>query len=289
MWLIWIFAGLVVFFLLLFLLIVIFYRNKRTPHTRTPAEFGIPFEEIRFPTRNDKSLYGWWIPAEGEGGKRPVIILVHGWGRNVERTLPYIRALHPEGVHLLAFDSRHHGRSDADEFSSMLKFAEDLMAAMDYAQSRPEADSGRLGAVGLSIGGAAAVYAAGHDSRLRAAVTVGAFSHPVAVMRYSFRKMFLPYIPVVWAVLRYFEYRIGVRYEDIAPVNSIPNVSGKLLLIHGEEDKVVPLEEAKKLYAAAPKDRVELWVVPGKGHSNCHTHPEFWPKVHAFFRETLAQ
>ena len=37
--------------------------------------------------------------------------------------------------------------------------------------------------VGLSIGGAASIYAAAHDDRIKAVITVGAFAEPQAVMK----------------------------------------------------------------------------------------------------------
>ncbi len=263
------------------------FRNKRQPHRRTPRAFGIDFEAVRFGTRNGKTLYGWWIPADRSTSTGPVIILVHGWGRNVERMLPYIEKLHPAGYHLLAFDSRHHGSSDTDGFSSMLKFAEDITAAIDYAVGRSETHSSRIGVLGLSIGGSASIYAAAHDPRIRAAVTVGAFAHPASIMSLEFRKAHIPYFPLLWLLYRYLEFRIGARLDDIAPVNNIQNVKAQLLMIHGDRDTVVPLEEAERLAKASRSSTAELWVVPGKGHSDCHTHPDFWSRVTRFYADAL--
>ena len=82
------------------------------------------FSEINFKTENDRNLYGWWIDGNKDA---PLLILVHGWGRNCGRMLPYIEKLYKEGYNLLAFDSRNHGISDKDEFSSMPKFTEDIL------------------------------------------------------------------------------------------------------------------------------------------------------------------
>ncbi len=261
-------------------------RNKKVPHRRDPSSEGIAFQEIRFPTRNGKQLYGWWIPGEMDGN-RPTLILVHGWSRNVERVLPYIKELHTRGYHLLAFDARHHGRSDKDRFASMPKFAEDILAAYKYLETRKEVDLTRVGVIGLSIGGAASIYAAAQNPGLKAVVTVGAFSHPAAVMRHSFRTYHVPYFPWVWLLFRYFEFRLGTRLEEIAPARHIGNIKGAVLLIHGDQDRVVPLEEAKILYRSANPDRTELWILPGKGHSDCHTDPEFWQRVDTFLRKHL--
>jgi len=260
------------------------YRNPRTIHRRTPRDLGIGFAEVRFPTRNHRELYGWWVPAErppsGEETP-PTVLLVHGWGRNVERVLDYIDNLHPRGFNLLAFDSRNHGSSDKDRFSSMLKFAEDIMAAIDFVVDRPQVDPGRLGVVGLSIGGAAAVYAAAHDRRIGAVVTVGAFAHPVDIMRAEFARRGVP-AGVIAPLFRYFEWRIGVTFDDLAPENNITRATARFLIVHGREDEVVLLDQAKRLMKAANPPPAELWILPGRGHSDCHQHPGFWSKVTAF-------
>ena len=83
------------------------YKFKKEQNKYTPAKYGFDFEEISIPTKNNKNLYGWWVPAENPNNeKKPTIILVHGWSRNVDRAMSYIKRLHPMGYNLLAFDSR---------------------------------------------------------------------------------------------------------------------------------------------------------------------------------------
>ncbi len=283
----WILLGLLAVLALFFIITIKMFRNTKKPHQKTPKHRNIPFEEIHFPTQNNRTLYGWWIPAKDGNGKMPTLILVHGWGRNVERMLPYIQSLYGNGFHMLAFDSRNHGSSDPDQFSSMIKFGEDIQAAIDYALTRPEVDPERIGVLGLSIGGAASIYAAAHDPRIKSAVTVGAFAHPGEVMHEGFRKGKIPYFPLVWLLFKYVEWRIGARLNDIAPMQQIKNTRAQILLVHGDKDTVVPIEQAKKLYAAADPQNVQLWIMPGRGHSDCHRHPEFWPRLKKFLDTTL--
>ncbi|NOZ57948.1 MAG: alpha/beta fold hydrolase [Calditrichaeota bacterium] len=268
-------------------LILLSFRNPRKPHSRTPAAKGLAFEEVRFPTRGGKALYGWFVPAQTEESRAPALILVHGWGRNVERMLPYMPFLHAAGYHLLAFDARCHGSSDKDGYSTVLKFAEDIRAATDYLSTRPEVDPHRLGVLGLSIGGAASILATAWDPRLKAAVTVGAFAHPADMMRDSLSRFHLPYIPVGWSVLKFVEWRVGRPLDDIAPENAIRQRPFPLLLVHGDADKVVPVEHAYRLYRAANRENVELWIQPGRGHSNCHLEPGFNERVAGFFESAL--
>ena len=264
------------------------FKFKKEPNKYTPEGDGYEFQEITIPTKNNKNLYGWWIPAENPNNNNtPTIILIHGWTRNVDRTMSYIKRLHPAGYNLLAFDSRCHGKSDDDKYSSMIKFMEDIRAAIDYSEKQPNIDADRIGALGLSIGAAALLYAASLDKRIKSVVTIGAFSHPKKVMSDEFKKRKIPYYPFVWIILKYIEFRIGAKFDDIAPSTNIIKSNANIFLIHGNDDITVPIEEADELHKAGHPDKVQLWKVEGKGHSDCNHHPEFWGKVLDFYKNTL--
>lgn len=276
-WILWFVLGSAVYLALGILFTWVAWRNPRVAPRRDPGELGLSFEEVWFPTAGGKRLHGWLTsPLGGQGGRSPVI-LVHGWGRNAERMLPYIRALSPAGFPTLAFDARHHGLSDRDGFASMKKFAEDIRAAADYLESRGEKPP--FAVLGLSIGGSAAIYAASQDSRLQPVVSVGAFAHPRdAMIALGFgRFVFAPIAPILF---RFIEWRVGARLEQLAPEKNIAKVPA-VLLVHGAKDNVVPPSHAQRLLAGA-NGRAQLWMVPQRGHSDVHLEPDFFPKVLGF-------
>jgi pimeloyl-ACP methyl ester carboxylesterase len=264
------------------------YRTPRVPHQKTPASLDIPFEEIRFPTAGGKQLFGWWIPNTALAAPgAPTLVLVHGWRRNVERLLPFIGWLAAAGYNLLVFDARGHGSSDEDGHATMLKFARDIQAALDEALRRSEVTPERLGVLGLSIGGAAAIYAAAHDARIGAVITIGSFAHPGDLMRQELVERGIPAVAIP-AILRYVEWQVGARLDVIAPEQQIATVEAPVLLIHGSEDVVVPPEDGRRL-AAAGGSSATLWMVPDHGHSDCDRHPDFRPQVLEFLTTALAR
>ena len=264
------------------------YKFKKEENKYTPAKYGFDFEEIIIPTKNDKNLYGWWVPSDNPNNeKKPTIILVHGWSRNVDRTMAFIKKLHPAEYNLLAFDSRCHGKSDDDKFSSMVKFMEDIRATIDYSEKLPNVDNEKIGVLGLSIGGAGSIFAASLDKRIKSVVTVGAFSHPSRVMEIEFKKRRIPQFPFIWLIFRYMEFRIGAKFDDIAPSNNIMKTNASVFLIHGVNDATAPVLHADELFNAGNPDKVKLWKVEGKGHSDCNHHPEFWGKVLSFYEDSL--
>jgi pimeloyl-ACP methyl ester carboxylesterase len=257
------------------------WRNARVPHRRDPATLGLAFETVRIPTAGGKTLHGWWIPSGTPSA--PCLVLVHGWGRNVERMLPYVELLHPAGYDLLAFDARHHGSSDADDHATMVKFSEDIRAAVTYAIGR---GAPKVGVLGLSVGGSAAIHAAGCDPRIAAVATVGAFADPSDPRATIGRRWWLlaPGLPLAF---RLTERRIGFRFRDVAPERVVRKARARFLLIHGTEDVVVPVSNARRL-AAAGGAAVRTWIIPGRGHSDPHREKEMAARLTSFFGDALA-
>lgn len=273
---------LVVLVLSALLLFLIFkgFKNPVNPHDTIPEDLGLPIQEIRFPSVSGNDLYAWKIVQNPQA---PTVILVHGWGRNVERMTPYMRKLCCNGFNMLAFDARGHGNSHPEGLMNMSKFAEDIESAIAYIESDSSIENKSISLIGLSIGGASSIYAASKNYQVEKVVTVGAFAHPAEVVRKQLSDRYVPYFPFTWLFFNIISWKTGIDFEAIAPVNTIAKAQAKFLLIHGDKDKVVPLEQAKKLKQAQPK--VDLWIIPERGHSNCHLEDGFWEKVIGFLQK----
>lgn len=271
------------------LLIILFQKmvkgveNPKTKHEQTPADIGIDFEEIYFETANNRQCYGWLIH---DSETSPTLVLVHGWGRNVGRMMPYIKNLHGIGYNLLAFDSRNHGHSDDDDHSTMKKFAEDISSAINFVEKQSGISSKGFGVIGLSIGGAATIYAAAHDDRIKCAITVGAFANPLGMMRHQLSSHYVPFYPFGWLLIKYLQKRVGFRFEEIAPEKFIGKTKASVLLIHGKDDTTVPISNAERLLAAGT-EKVTFWAIPGRGHSDCHFQEGFWGKITTFLNKNM--
>lgn len=281
---IWILLILTMLLLIFLWLLLSAFKNPVRTHDTTPEDMGISYQEINIPTNNNRILYGWWIPGKENA---PFIILVHGWGRNAGRMIPYIENYHAAGFNLIAFDSRNHGSSDADKHSTMLKFSEDIQASLTFAEKNGWINGDKIGLLGLSIGGAAAIHAAAHNKRIKAVITVGAFAEPQTIITKQLAKRYVP-APVIWASIKYIQAKAGIRFSDIAPLNHIQHVEADILLIHGEKDVTVPLAQGEKLYKKGKDGKVVFWKLPEKGHSDCHFENGYWEKVIDFMKSKLS-
>jgi predicted acyl esterase len=92
---------------------------ERVPIGSNPADFGLEYVDVSFPSRDGLTLRGWWL--EG-GDDNPIIVVVHGSGGNradpAERMLGIAKDLVSYGYSVLMFDMRGHGESEGEYISA---------------------------------------------------------------------------------------------------------------------------------------------------------------------------
>ena len=172
------------------------------------------------------------------------------------------------GFVALAFNFRGCGPSQGN--IDMLDWTHDLAAAIDFLAMLPEVDKNRICLLGSSGGAAVCVYAAAKDKRVYA----------VATLACPARFDFMAGGQTADSLISRFR-DIGIikdadfppsgekwldGFKTIAPIDYIDKITPKpLLLVHGDQDDVVPVAHAGKLFekAGQPKD---LAILPGAGH-----------------------
>lgn len=242
-----------------------------------PSDLGLDFEVMELRSINDTRLHAWWIPTEGDA---PVIIVLHGWGGNSSLMLPLAPHIHDGGFHALFVDARNHGLSEEDSFSSMPRFAEDLEVAVEWARKRDDVTA--VGVIGHSVGAGALIFSASKGVPIDAAVSVSSFAHPGEMMH---ENMPLPK-PVIAMILEAVQRTIGYRFDDFAPRVRVGSVDIPLLLVHGDEDVVVPITNLHQL--ADAHGSAEVIVVPGGGHSNLAPFEPYIDDIVDFFARNLS-
>ncbi|RTZ61296.1 MAG: alpha/beta hydrolase [Gammaproteobacteria bacterium] len=248
---------------LLFIIHVIF-RAPRLKEKGSPADHDIAYMEARMPAINGKRLYGWWLPVPEAD---VTVVVMHGWGSNMELMLPLALPLHKAGLNVLLVDARNHGRSDSDSFSSMPKFAEDTGSAVDWLIERQPGSAEKIVLLGHSVGAGAVLLLASRRNAIAAVISIAAFAHPEWMMERYLRRFHIPGVLRRW-VLRYVERIIGHRYEDIAPVHTACRADCPVLLVHGREDHTVPVSDARAIRDNCPEKGIELLLIDGAGHDS---------------------
>lgn len=252
----------------------LFKRAWRPPQLdvhQSPADLGLPEEQVWLTNPKDIQLHGWFVSA---GVDAPAVVVLHGWGGNAAHMLDLAPAINEAGLHSLFLDARNHGLSEHDDHVSMLKFAEDLGTTVEYLRDRDDVTD--VAVVAHSVGAAAAIYYASYNDDVSAVVAVASFAHPGELMDEN-----LPLPGAIrWAVLWAVETMIGKGFDVIAPRSRVAHVSAPLLLVHGEQDDIVPVEDSYEL-AELGVD-TDLLVVPDGAHSDLAPFEPFFPDVIGF-------
>lgn len=248
------------------------------------GDFGVA-QEVRLPTRNHKMLTGWFVATSGAVAS-PAVVVMHGWGANASLMQGCLAPLHAAGLGVLLLDARCHGRSDGEPFTSLPRFAEDIEAGLAWLSTQPLVDSKRLAVIGHSVGAGAALLTATRHGDVRAVVSISAFAHPYEVMLRYLASYRIPYPLLGWYVLLHVQRVIGARFDAIAPLRSMTQISSPVLLVHGREDEMVPLDDARRLLAAGRACSVELLEVVGR-HDLSTSLDKHLPEITAFLQQAL--
>ena len=225
-------------------------------------------------TADGVALSGWYIPGTNGAG----VVLLHGAGSTRSATLDHAAVLAAHGYAVLMLDARGHGRSEGRAMDFGWYGDLDVSAGVDLLAAQPEVAPGRIGTLGLSMGGEEAIGAAAADPRIRAVVAEGA-THRRAEDRAWLSEVF----GVAGGVqeqldrLTYAAAGLLSGAERPTPLREAATQAAPrpILLIAGG---AVPDEghAAAWIRSGAPGS-VTVWVVPGAGHTaGVRTQPRQW-------------
>jgi dienelactone hydrolase len=249
----------------------------------TPADRGMAYEDVTLRTDDGVRLAAWYVPSTN--GAAVVLLAGAGGVRSDEVDHAAVLARHGYGVMLL--DVRGHGDSDGDAMLWGWHGAADVRAAVDHLAGRPELTDGRIAALGMSMGAEEAIDAIGVDPRVRAVVAEGASGQgPADEGTHQAGGVLARWF--AWSTTRATDlmtsaHRPATLRDSIAAAAPRP----VMIIAGGEEPAEIA---AGRVFQDAAPHSVELWVVPGAGHTKGYdTVPEEWERrVIGFLDGSLA-
>jgi fermentation-respiration switch protein FrsA (DUF1100 family) len=131
-----------------------------------PVNLGTAYEDVSFTTDDGLRLVGWYVPSRNGAA------VIAFPGRKGPQKPARLLANHGYGV--LLFDRRGEGESEGDPNLLGWEGTRDLEAAVAYLRTRQDVEDGRIGGVGLSVGGEMMLQEAAETDGLRAIVSEGA-------------------------------------------------------------------------------------------------------------------
>lgn len=262
-------------------------------------------EEVRFPTTDGLTLAGSLYrhtdrPALG------TIVFCPELDGNHWAAMAYCEGLWKAGFNILAFDFRNQGHSDSLSGYVPLHWltdyeVDDALAALDYAKSRSDIETSKLGTFGISRGGGAALAVAANRPEVGCAACEGVFSTEALLTHYTVRWAAL-YIPVwlvdkipvfhlrgTFVIVRWIsQWRRNCRYTNLERL--LPRLRGRdILVIAGKQDTYVHPHVSLQIRDGIGSESAEFWLVPDARHNGAReVHPEVYDqKLSEFFSSAL--
>jgi alpha-beta hydrolase superfamily lysophospholipase len=209
-------------------------------------------------------LHGLWLPHP-KRSDAPVLLYRHGARWDVRGSAPRMRRLHELGFAVLGIDYRGFGQSRGGELPSETMAYEDAGAAWDWlARQVPQAPRFVFG---HSLGGAIAVQLASSAPGVRGLIVEGSFTS-IPDLVSTFRYGWLPVGPLITQ-----RFDAGAR---------IGQVRAPVMVVHGSEDRLVPVGLARALFERAREPK-RFVLVEGGSHHNTN-----WVGI-GQYRSTLAE
>ena len=247
-----------------------YYPTKEGPYS--PDEYGFRYEDVTFPSEDGVKLHGWFIKALNVEKPKGTVVFSHGNAGAVGHHVGFASWLMKGGYQVLLYDYRGFGKSEGKlDRSGMLK---DVRGAFAYLKTRKDVDQQKLISFGHSLGGAKSIAALGQKSvkGLRAVISLAGFA--------SYKDMARIVGGEVGEDLVSDELSARDFVEKLSPV--------PLMIVHGKNDRVVPIGQGEVLFKKA-KDPKTFFKVENGGHNNALAMNEgdYEKKVLAWLDEVL--
>ncbi len=232
-----------------------------------PEDYGLISSDALFKSDDGIDLMAYFIQNPNPKG---TVIVLHGMNNmDASSFMGHAKYLNDSGYNTLLLDMRAHGRSGGNEITFSYREPLDVKAAINWLKSKEAISENPIFLLGFSMGGSTAIRTGAIDESLSGIVTVGAYSAVQDVLEAgmaSFKMPELlqtvlsPFLKIALAI----KFRLNPWKEspevDIRKIESTP-----LLLIHGENDEQIPVENAKILQQNG-NENVSIEIIEGGGH-----------------------
>lgn len=227
-----------------------------------PADLGA--RNASFTTARGNTIRGWWCPRDGSPG---AVILLPGIRANRLSMVGRARFLRSRGYSVLLIDLQATGESEGEHITFGWRERDDVRAAVAYVRRmQPEA---RVGIVGSSLGGAAALLAL-PELEVDALVLESVYpSIDRATRNRLERRLGAIGARAASLLLSQLKPRLGVSASQLRPMDHIGEARCPVLVISGADDEHTTAADTRMLYEAA-KPPKELWIVPKAKHVDLH-------------------
>jgi alpha-beta hydrolase superfamily lysophospholipase len=225
------------------------------------------------------TLPAWFLKADVEG-PAPTVVMFDGLDNAKEMSVLFGgMEIARRGIHTLAIDGPGQGEAlRLQGIPSRHDYEVPARAAYEYMAKRPEVDPKRMAVAGFSMGGYYAPRAAAMEPRYAACVAWGghwdyheSWVRRRKIMESGGTKLSAPSFQLPWVLGMPDMDACMKKLESYRLAGVAERITCPFYCIHGENDNIVALEFAQKLYdAVGSKDKtLEVLTAHDGGSEHC--------------------
>jgi dienelactone hydrolase len=215
------------------------------------------------------TLPAWFLRANVEG-PAPTVVMFDGLDNAKEMSVLFGGVeIANRGIHVLAIDGPGQGEAlRLQKIPSRYDYEVPAGAAYDYLATRKDVDAKRVAVMGFSMGGYYAPRAASMDQRFAACVAWGghfnyheAWTRRRKIMESGGTKISAPGFQLPWVLGMPDMDASMKKLENYGLDGIVQKMTCPFYCVHGENDTIVPVEFAERLYQAVGSKNKTLKVL----------------------------
>lgn len=242
-------------------------------------------EKVEVPFEGTTTLPALFMKAPGVSGRAPTVVVFDGMDNCKEMSVLFSGLeFAARGWHTLAIDGPGQGESlRLRELYARHDYEVAGAAAYDYISSRPDVDPKKAVVMGYSFGGYYAARIAAFEKRYAAGVAMSALHWDLAAWQAEIKRKQETDPKNTAQSTFHFRWIMGCIDDGNAAIEkakgfSLANVADKItgpfLIVHAQDDKIVPVANAHKLYEAVGSQRKELRILTAEDGGSYHAQAD---------------
>lgn len=226
---------------------LLFYPYKQ--HVRTPDALGLIYQDVTVITQDNVNIHGWFLPAQGS--LKGSIYFLHGNAENISTHIESIKWLPAEGYQVYLIDYRGFGKSEGTP--SMPEVFLDIEAGFDwFIQQSSDKPIFLLGqSIGASMGIYFAATSPAAQQHLAGVISDSAFTDYYEIVRHAAASTW-----ITWPLQHLAAWLMNYPYNPLDVIDQITPIP--LLISHGNNDSIIPVQHGALLFARAKQPKKML-------------------------------
>lgn len=213
---------------------LIYYPDMPGRHlVATPENIGLAYQDVEIITTDNIKLHGWFIPHDKV---KNTVLFFHGNAGNISHRLESIEIFHHLGLNVFIIDYRGYGQSEGK--TTEQGTYQDAEAAWKYLHDAQGISGQQIIIFGRSLGASIAAWLASKHTPVALIIESGFTSVPAMGQR------LYPFLPIHWVTHFKYDTRQYVK-----------RISCPVMVAHSKNDEIIPYDEGREIFAAAPENK----------------------------------